>query len=256
MAKLEWDHTVHYVNQLENAIKTFQSNSLHAFQGGSHKEWGTCNTLSYFDLCYIEFLSIEDQELAESITDPNDVVKDAVTLLPDREILSRVALRTDDIQAIANQLDANGIEHAPIIDGKRMDGQGNLIEWFMMTIPGNYQGLAYPFVIQWKANDQQRRQQLQDSGALNQHPIGEITISQAIFEVDNPKQVAAHWHDIFGINFMDTTTDESKLVLGDKTFLFKRGSINQLKELVFVSQDSKRVERTFTIGEGNYRITT
>ncbi|GAA5415709.1 hypothetical protein Pryu01_00741 [Paraliobacillus ryukyuensis] len=256
MAKLEWDHTVHYVKQLNTAMKTFLANGLIAFHGGSHKKWGTCNALSYFDLCYIEFLSIEDRNLARSILDPNDVVKDAVKLLPEREIFSRVALRTDDIEAIANRLDAKNISHSPIMDGKRTDAQGNLIEWYMMTIPGDFHALPYPFIIQWKCAEDVRRKQLQDIGAIGKHPIGNIAINQAIFEVENPRDVVEHWHDIFGIDILNITTDEAKLLIGDKIFLFKKGPTNQLRKLAFKLHGLQLLDHTFKIGEGRYQIST
>jgi len=41
MATIQWDHSVHYVNDLDLAIKTFAENGLRAFRGGSHKQWGT-----------------------------------------------------------------------------------------------------------------------------------------------------------------------------------------------------------------------
>ncbi|WP_254776465.1 VOC family protein [Paenibacillus sophorae] len=41
MTTIHWDHTVHYVNDLDKAIKTFQESGLDAFHGGSHKLWGT-----------------------------------------------------------------------------------------------------------------------------------------------------------------------------------------------------------------------
>lgn len=89
MASIKWDHTVHYVNDLEKAMAKFREVGLNAFMGGSHKLWGTYNALSYFDLCYIEFLAVEDRSLVESVKEPNDVVKDSIKLLPHREELSR-----------------------------------------------------------------------------------------------------------------------------------------------------------------------
>ncbi len=60
---------VHYVNDLNQVIETFVANDLIAFYGSRRStKMGTHNVLSYFDLSYIEFLSIEGQTLAQMPT--------------------------------------------------------------------------------------------------------------------------------------------------------------------------------------------
>lgn len=137
MATMKWDHLVHYVNDLAKPVEIFGAHGLVAFKGGSHKDWGTYNALSYFGLTYLEFLGIENLELAKA-TEHNLVVKDAVELLPEHEVLSRVVIRTDDIEEVAASLKAAGLSLSPIIDGKRLDNEGRLIEWRMMTIAGDF----------------------------------------------------------------------------------------------------------------------
>lgn len=254
MAYIVWDHTVHYVNDLQKAMGKFKEKGLIAFIGGSHKQWGTYNALSYFDLCYIEFLGVEDRELAESIVEPNDVVKDAVTLLPDREELSRVALRTDDIEEVRKQLSLFQLDMSPIIDGKRLDAQGNLIEWKMMTIAGDYQGLPYPFVIQWAGDDQERRERLIDSRVIQKHPAGDIRIKEAVFEAENPIAIAKHWQELFGFEIVLTDSTETRLAVGEQTFVFTQGSANRMQQLHFQTENPVLKGKTITIGEGEYKF--
>ncbi len=128
MATIQWDHSVHYVNDLDAVIAAFAENGLIAFCGGSHTQWGTHNALSYFGLTYHEFLAIENRPLAEQTDHNNHVVQDAVSALPEHEVLSRVALRTDDIDAVYAALKAHKVDVAPIIAGKRFNRQGELIE--------------------------------------------------------------------------------------------------------------------------------
>lgn len=256
MVNLKWDHTVHYVNSLESAIKKFRKNGLIAFQGGSHKQWGTYNALSYFDLCYIEFLGVENRELAEKVIEPNEVVRDSVKLLPGQEVLSRVALRTDDIEEVARHLTKLHLDVSPIMDGKRLDAQGNLIEWRMMTIAGDYQGLPYPFVIQWNETDEVRRERLIDSGIIQDHHIGEVTIKSAVFHVSNPSTVAIHWHRLFGFEMFEqnvsSDSDKWMLVVGNQTFIFIKGDENRLQQLVFNTEVPDLKGKLITIGEGEY----
>jgi len=256
MPNLKWDHTVHYVNSLESAIKKFGKNGLIAFQGGSHKQWGTYNALSYFDLCYIEFLGVENRELAEKVIEPNEVVRDSVKLLPGQEVLSRVALRTDDIEEVARHLTKLNLDVSPIMDGKRLDAQGHLIEWRMMTIAGDYQGLPYPFVIQWNERDEVRRERLIDSGIIQEHPSGEVTIKSAVFQVSNPSAVAIHWHRLFGFEMFEqnvsSDSDKWMLVVGNQTFIFIKGDENRMQQLVFNTAAPDLKGKLITIGEGEY----
>ncbi|MBM7539959.1 VOC family protein [Amphibacillus cookii] len=238
MANLIWDHTVHYVNDLEDARQTFEKQGITAFRGGSHKQWGTYNVLSYFGLTYLEFLGVENRQLAESITEPNQVVKDAVKCLPDHEGFSRVALRTDNIEAIREQLIEHQIDVSPIMEGKRYNAQNQLIEWKMMTIAGDFQGLPYPFVIEWLVTDQERYKQLREAGIISEHPLGDLSMSEAVFYVPDPKAMVDHWSMIFPIEKKNATC----LTLEDKVFVFKQATKAQLSELVINSPETKLIE--------------
>ncbi|MNO92667.1 hypothetical protein D3C76_842480 [compost metagenome] len=253
MTQLQWDHTVHYVNDLSQAIAIFKTNGLRAFHGGSHKQWGTYNALSYFDLTYIEFLGIEDLELVEAKAESSNlVVKDALFHLPEHEVLSRVAIRTDDIDQTAASLRSQGLELSPIIDGRRLNAQGQWIEWSMMTIGGDFQGLAYPFVIQWTGTDDERLDNLKRSGIIEPHPAGEVKIENAVFSVTDPITVASHWQKIFGLSVIDEHADSVTLGIGDKSFIFKRGDAQQLTQLIFSTAAPELKGRTVQIGEGEY----
>jgi hypothetical protein len=252
MTTCHWDHTVQYVNDLDRAIKMFAENGLHAFRGGSHKKWGTYNALSYFDLTYIEFLAIEDRDLAEKSIGINCVVTDSVKLLPEHESMNRIAIRTDDIEEMAASLKAQGLDLSPIVDGSRLDTQGQLIEWRMMTIEGDFQGLAYPFVIQWKGTDIERLENLTASGIITPHPTGDVSLKSAVFYVSDPIAAAAHWGLLFGLTVTKVGNGFATLPIGDKSFIFKKGDANQLKQLIFKTDAVGLKDRTIFIGEGEY----
>lgn len=260
MSALQWDHTVHYVNDLEQAIGAFRDNGLAASYGGSHKLWGTHNALSYFGLNYIEFLAIEDRELAASLDTPNLVVKDAVNLLPDHEGFSRVAIRTDDIETTASALEKQGLKLSPILDGKRLNAQGQWIEWRMLTIGGHYQGLVYPFIIEWKGTDALREEELTAAGIIVPHPAGEVTVRRAVFSVPDPAAAAAHWGEIFGLAEVQagssaTPGDSVSLAVGDKVFEFRRGEDRQMTRLLLSGDAPGLAGRTLTIAQGEYVFT-
>lgn len=252
MTTISWDHIVHYVNDLDQPIDIFKENGLIAFRGGSHKQWGTYNSLSYFDLTYIEFLGIEDRDLVGQVTEPNAVVKDSIKILPAHEALSRVALRTNNIEKVAENLKNAGLLISPIMAGKRLDSKGQLIEWKMMTIDGSFQGLPYPFIIQWKGTDDDRLQMLQTSGVIQEHPAGKTIMKQAIFSVSNPSVVAEHWKELFNLEVITSSDSSASLAIGDKSFLFKQSSLNQFTEVILETGSSELQNKTIVIGEGKY----
>lgn len=251
MTTMKWDHLVHYVNDLAKPVEIFGAHGLVAFKGGSHKDWGTYNALSYFGLTYLEFLGIENLELAKA-TEHNLVVKDAVELLPEHEVLSRVVIRTDDIEEVAASLKAAGLSLSPIIDGKRLDNEGRLIEWRMMTIAGDFGGLVYPFIIQWSGTDTERVERLTSSGVIKPHPAGEVEIVRAVFHVSDPEVAANHWGTIFGLPVTKSEDDTFSLKIGDRSFAFVQGDENQFKQVVFETDSLELKGKTIRIGDGEY----
>ncbi|KAI7261300.1 hypothetical protein KC345_g9794 [Hortaea werneckii] len=242
--------------ELGQAIQVFTDNGLAASYGGSHKLWGTHNALSYFGLNYIEFLAIENRELAEHSDTANLVVKDAVRLLPDHEGFSRVAIRTDNIEETASALQKQGLKLSPVLDGKRLNAQGQWIEWRMLTIGGDFEGLVYPFVIEWKGNDAWREEELTTAGIIVPHPAGTVTVRQAVFSVPDPVAAAAHWGEIFGLaEVQDSLSippgDSVSLAIGDKVFEFRRGEDRQMKQLILTADAPGLPGRTLTFARSD-----
>lgn len=255
MANLKWDHLVHYINELDKPVESFRNHGLIAFKGGAHKQWGTYNTLSYFGLTYIEFLGIENLELAKAAKD-NVVVRDAVKELPEHEALNRVVIRTDNIEEVAVSLKSAGLSLTPIIDGSRLDNEGRLIEWRMMMIDGDFQGLVYPFVIQWNGTDAERLERLTTSGINQPHPAGHVEIKRAVFRVSNPAAVAEHWGECFGLPVEQSEdSDTVSLKIGDQYFDFVQGEENQFKQVIFETDSADLQGKTIQIGTGEYVFT-
>lgn len=246
-ATIKWDHVVHYVNDLEKVKTVFEDHGLEAFNGGSHQQWGTYNVLSYFGLTYLEFLGVEDRTLAESIEDPNDVVRDAVKHLPKDEILSRVALRTNDIEAVRARLLDYELSLSPVMAGKRRDAEGQLLEWKMMTIAGDYQGLPYPFIIEWNGTDEEREKNMKNTGIIKPHGAGLVNVHKAIFSVSHPDQVARHWANLFELDLASR-----QLQVGEHLFIFEEGPENRLKSIRFKTDSDELKEKTIVIGLGYY----
>lgn len=203
-------------------------------------------------MTYIEFLGVENHELAEHTEAHHVVVRDAARLLPEREILSRVVLRTDDIEGIADSLRSQGLELSPILDGERLDATGNLIQWRMFMVQGEDEGLPYPFFIQWKGTDEERANKLTETGVIRSHPAGDVTLYAAVFGVRDPQATSARWQELFGL-----ATDEklpNTILVGEQQFIFEQADEPGLKALTLRTDNSDLQGEILRIGEGAYRF--
>ncbi|GAA2180494.1 hypothetical protein GCM10009785_11560 [Brooklawnia cerclae] len=229
MTTFRWDHTVHYVNDLEAVREAFGKYGLVAEPGGRHVGHGTKNALAYFGLNYVEFLTIDDAEQLKP-DDPSELVfSDAANYLPDSEGFSRVALRVHDIDEAWQELRDKGLAVSPIAAGNRTTPQGQELRWRIFTISGTDGGLPYPFVIDWQVPDDVRLGQLAGSGLLGKHAQGEVTTSRAVIEVDDPAALAHRWAELFGLSPVSPT----ELGIGEQVLQFVPGPANAIVELVF-----------------------
>ncbi|RDU36305.1 VOC family protein [Neobacillus piezotolerans] len=253
MPELKLDHIVHYVNDLGAGIQLFTDAGLDAFRGGSHTRWGTHNALCYFGLFYVELLGIERPEYAKNPEEPNLLVEDAVKFLPGRETFGRIAFRTQNIEELAASLASKGAAVTPIKDGKRLNAQGQLIEWRMMMIEGNINGLVFPFIIQWKVDDQERFRAMSEAGIIKPHPAGNVKFGSAVFEVSDPSETALRWSELFGFPAeIKSGGDSAVLTVDGKPLIFAKGTKNNLSRIVFKTEAPGLKGTTLHIGEGEY----
>ena len=253
MTSLVWDHVVHYVNNLQQAIDIFEAHGIAAHRGGNHPDWGTYNALSHFDLTYVEFLGIRDHAELDAISSWQVVSRDAGRFLPRQQVLSRLALRTDDIDAVASSLHIQKIATSPILEGRRYDTEGNLIEWKMLTIDGDFQGVLYPFVIQWQQSDDARRASLSAKKLLQPNAAKGLTLTQAVIETEAPEALAEHWAALLDLPL---SGDEygPRLTLPNATFLFRKGAANHITDIGISTNDEDQRGTTVAIGQGAYHL--
>ncbi|MGE6259143.1 VOC family protein [Heyndrickxia sporothermodurans] len=239
--KLSFDHLVHIVNRPEDAIEDFAAIGLKASLGGRHENWGTYNALSYFDLCYIEFLGIFDREKAEKMKE-NDLVVQTMKLLPHFEGFSRIALRTNNINEISNLLQSNGIKIKGPIKGERKRDDGKMLHWKMLFINEKIGGIPFPFIIQWNIEDDIRREDIE---SMNNHR----QLNELVFAVENYEKAAARWSEVFQLKMRKSYKDKK---LKANCILLELNGCN----LVFASPYSKgEISRIIeTKGEGPFLL--
>ncbi|MFJ8353427.1 VOC family protein [Bacillus paramycoides] len=204
---LAFDHLVHAVHCTpEEAAKQMQSLGFHTVQGGQHTNWGTWNSLCYFDLSYIEFLAVQHEEKAKEAENP--LVQETVVKLQNGEGMLQIAIRTDEIEKLAINLSKHGLQTIGPFEGKRVRKDGRLLEWKMLFVKQEEDGPKLPFFIQWDETDEERRIDLRKTGTITEHKNKVQEIKTIHYAVKNVRETVRKWKEVMGLTVSSIIRDE------------------------------------------------
>ncbi|WP_102275423.1 VOC family protein [Cytobacillus massiliigabonensis] len=216
--KLALDHIVHFIQQHPNvAVEEWVRHGFHAVMGGSHEKWGTYNSLLYVGDAYIEYLAIENAEIAAKSNNPliSQLIKD----LTIGEGIGQICFRTNNMLDLKVELENKGCETYPIFNGSRKRQDGSTIRWKMLFIK-NSSSLPYPFFIEWEQEDSVRMKELKELAYLDDrlvmHSIFSIQVA-----VNDCQSAAKHWAKLFHFTLTDIYIDERSSL---KKAILKAGS--------------------------------
>lgn len=188
------DHIVHYVKDPEFVRKSFSERGFTTVKGGRHINWGTYNSLCYFsNECYLEWIGIDNIEVARK--SDNLLIQQVFDDSKVGEGFTQLALRTNNIEGLANRLKENGHEVIGPVPGSRRREDGSFLDWSMLFISQGHEECRLPFFIQWGEEEELRREQFKP---LTEHKVGNAQISAIYFAVTNSKSSADMWLSIFG----------------------------------------------------------
>ncbi len=191
---MELDHIVHFVHENpKEAVAQWQKKGFHAAVGGRHLKWGTHNALFYLKDSYIEWLSVENEEIASQAEHPLTRL-----LLHDRIGFGTICLRTENIMKMNKDLIDRGIKTTGVLDAERRTEAGQLIKWKMLFIEEKVSAqLPFPFFIEWEETSEQRYKQLRVNGAIQ--ALNEtLSIESCVFGVWNVEETASKWRKLLG----------------------------------------------------------
>lgn len=191
---MKLDHIVHFIRQNpQNAATDWRQKGFPATVGGRHINWGTHNALLYLKDCYIEWLSMEEKEIASQADHPLTRL-----LLHDQIGFGTICLRTSAIREVYEDLEERGIKTSGVLDAERLTEAGQLIKWKMLFIEEAVTAwLPSPFFIEWQETDDQRYRKLREDGAI-QEANEMLSIDRCVFGVWNPEETADTWRKILG----------------------------------------------------------
>jgi catechol 2,3-dioxygenase-like lactoylglutathione lyase family enzyme len=154
---LQLDHVVIAVNDLEAAIRDYGELGFIVTRGGVHANRATHNALITFaNGTYLELLAATGEP-------PRPDLIDFSVLLRSGEGLVGFALRSDDLDAEAARLRAEGLAVDEVIPGERHRNDGTVIRWKLALIGGGFA----PFLIQ---DVTPRAWRITDDPAITTHP--------------------------------------------------------------------------------------
>ncbi|HDR7793942.1 TPA: VOC family protein [Bacillus luti] len=204
---LAFDHLVHAVHCTpEEAAKQMQGLGFHTVLGGEHTNWGTWNSLCYFDLSYIEFLSVQHEEKAKKAENP--LVQETVVKLQNGEGMLQIAIRTNEIEELADRFNKHGLHTIGPFEGKRMRNDGRLLEWKMLFVKQEETGPKLPFFIQWNETDEERRNDLRNIGTITEHKNEVQQIETIHYAVKNVRETVQKWKEVMGLTVSSLTKNE------------------------------------------------
>jgi hypothetical protein len=192
--KLAFDHLVFFSQQPKDALLPLQQMGIHAVMGGHHDTWGTYNSLSYFDLSYLEFLGIENIEIANT-HEENRLVTGIVQKLAieNQDGPATIAIRTNQIDELALKFKLEGLKVYGPLPGQRVRGDGEVIRWQLLFAEDPSRELALPFFIQWEKPDGERYKDLTNQGLIGKHPAGSLQLDSIGFVVHHLEETVETW---------------------------------------------------------------
>jgi hypothetical protein len=230
----QFDHIVHFVHQPLEAMKLLQKKGLHVVEGGRHDNLGTYNSLSYFDLSYIELIGVFDQQLIDLPDKEKYSLKESIRRNHHTNGLRRIALRSSNLEAEAERFRQLGLEVYGPSPLSRRRPDGSLLTWKLLFVGKTDETLDLPFFIEWQECDKDRRQDLIHRSIIANHPRGNLSLSAVDYAVQDVEKTVNKW-----ANYLDLKTEEP---FNDKK-LNARGRKLKLEggDLVFYSPIGKGI---------------
>ncbi|SFE87310.1 Glyoxalase-like domain-containing protein [Bacillus sp. OV194] len=204
-----FDHLVYFTDkELNNHIDALKKQGLYASQGGSHKNWGTFNALCYFGLSYVEFLAVENGQIAQQAKE-NPLIGQLLRDLPDKQGPGQFAIRTNRIEEVKVQLEKKGLE-TRLLPGSRKRQDGSILGWKLLFITNHdsEDKLLPPFFIDWLQPDKDREKDLRQKGIIGSHPAGDLKMNHLSIIVEDAKKTSSLWQDWLGLSAGTGYTNE------------------------------------------------
>lgn len=182
---IQFDHFVHFVDDLDSAVEVFRTQGFHVVYGGSHPMWGTYNALIYFDDCYLELIAIEQEQIYEQAAKVPFTLHETYEKLGRRNGICRSALRVQGIEAVAEVFKGTEFEYDEPTHFTRQTKLGTTVGWQLFHIGKREPTGDVPFFIDWEITDEERFAVLREQQVIAPHLAGDLRLAEVHMAVQN-----------------------------------------------------------------------
>lgn len=214
---IQLDHVVYFTcKSPAEVVKEQNELGWHTVLGGSHEKWGTYNALMYVNNAYIEWLSVEHEEIA--LTADHQLVKQLLNDLDKKDQWGTICLSVKGIDQFNVTLNKEGFETSGVLDAERKTITGKILKWKMLFVEQQPSSqLPLPFFIEWNDPLAIRYDKLREDGALVEDNE-QLEITSCHFDVLNPREEANKWADLLKREVSGNNT----IILGSVELVFRK----------------------------------
>ncbi|WP_019413287.1 VOC family protein [Paenisporosarcina sp. TG20] len=192
---IELDHVVYFS---KDSPEVLVQKNIGTAIGGRHKAWGTVNALTYTKNSYIEYLSVENLDVAKQANHP--LTKLLLNDLESGEGWGTICFRTENIDKLNERLCRDGWGTSGVLDAERETASGFIRKWKMLFINQEVSNeLPYPFFIQWEETFEERMQSLREDGTITS-VNDNLAISRCDFAVYDSQKKLEEWSEILKVS--------------------------------------------------------
>lgn len=190
--KMKLDHVVYFTKKSpQEIVEEQQIEGNYAVIGGRHEKWGTHNALMYVKNAYVEWLSIEQPEIAEQVDHP--LTRLLLHDLEEKEGWGTLCFSVPDIERFDEDIQNKGFSTSGVLNAERRTTSGELRKWKMLFVDQPVSNeLPYPFFIEWEEADHVRFDNLRADGTLSRDNEA-LEIKECIFGVEDPLRDTGEW---------------------------------------------------------------
>ena len=200
----ELDHVVYFTKKAPIDIaRDVAIEGIHPVVGGRHLQWGTFNAVFYTKDSYIEWLAVENLDIAKKNSQP--LVQQLLYDIDDGEGYKALCLRSENLEESNRYFQKLGYRTTGIIPAERKTADGQTIRWKMLFIKHQLgDSLPYPFFIEWEHSFEERQKMLKADGTI-QKDNEELRIERCIFNVKDVQQKLIQWSRLLSLPITGNT---------------------------------------------------
>ncbi|QLK86633.1 VOC family protein [Staphylococcus sp. 17KM0847] len=216
MIDIEFDHIIHYVDDLERF--EFPGQYLEIHKGGRHENLGTFNRLVYINLSYIELLDIFNQGKIKQQSKTQEGKYSFASSIVEKgyqQGFKKVCFRTHDIHKLKEQFLARGLEVVGPVSMKRQNKKGHEIQWQLLYVNDHHFDVMMPFFIQWNKSDDERE------ADLKEYFQSQLEIDMIEFRSHQRQTMVENWKKWFDMEVVETADKYTLLQSPIKKVKFK-----------------------------------